>query len=91
MKRTGKGRLLVLGVAGALASVGIVWLAVTAFGRAPPWLAAAVSPLAVRCIVLMVGGVGVLGLVAALLVAMRPRTKPSEGGLHPDQGGTAAI
>jgi len=92
MKRTGKGRLLVLGVAGALASVGIVWLAVTAFGRAPQWLAAAaVSPLAVRCIVLMVGGVGVLGLVAALLVAMRPRTKPAEGGLHPDQGGTAAV
>ncbi len=90
MKGTGKRRLLVLGVASALATVGIVWLAVKAFGRAPQWLtAAAVSPLAVWCIVLMVGGVGVLGLVAALLVRMRPVR--GERRLHTDQGGTAAV
>lgn len=73
MKGTGKRRLVVLGVASALATVGIVVLAVKAFGRAPEWLtAAAVSPLAVWCIVLMVGGVAVLGVVAALLIVLRP-------------------
>ena len=92
MKGTGKRRLLVLGVASVLATVGIVVLAVKAFGRAPQWLtAAALSPLAVWCIVLMVGGVAVLGMVAALLIVLRPRTKPAEGGLHPDQGGAAAV
>ena len=97
MKGTGKRRLLVLGVASALATVGIVVLAVKAFGRAPQWLtAAAVSPLAVWCIVLMVGGVAVLGVVAALLIVLRPvHTDPyrarAERGLHADQGGAAAV
>ena len=92
MKSAGKRRLVVLGAASALATAGIVWLAVAAFGRAPQWVtAAAGSPLAVRCIVLMVGGVAVLGLVAALLIRVRPRAKPPQAGLHTDQGGTAAV
>jgi len=92
MKGTGKRRLLVLGVASVLATVGIVVLAVKAFGRAPQWLTAAtVSPLAVWCIVLMVGGVAVLGVVAALLIVLRPGAKPAERGLHADQGGAAAV
>jgi len=92
MNGTSRRRRMVLGAAGVLATIGTVWLAVTAFTRAPQWrVAAAVSPLAVRCIVLMVGGVVVLGLVAALLVVMRPRTSRAERGLHTDQGGTAAV
>lgn len=92
MKATGKRGLAVLAAASALAMVGIVALAVKAVGRAPQWLtAAAASPLAVRCAVLMAGGVLVLGLLVALLVRVRPRLVASRRGLHVDQGGTAAI
>ena len=92
MKATGKRELAVLAAASALAMVGIVALVVKAASRAPQWLtAAAASPLAVRCAVLMAGGVLVLGLLVALLVRVRPRLVASRRGLHVDQGGTAAI
>jgi hypothetical protein len=92
MKGAGRYRLAVLAVASALATIGIIWLAVKAFGRAPQWLAAAtLSPLAVRCVVIMVAGVAVLGLVAAVLMAMRPRRQPAARAVHTDQGGAAAV
>jgi len=87
-----KRRLWFLGAASLLATGGIVWLAVTAFARAPQWaMAATVSPMAVRCIALIAGGMGVLGALVAVLVRSRRGARPRARALHADQGGTAAI
>jgi len=84
---------MVLAGASALATVGIVWLAVKASGELPEWvLAAGASPLATRCLTIMAAGMVALGLVLALLIRVRSRTKPAGvRGFHGDQGGTAAI
>jgi len=99
MNAKAKVRLVCLAGASLLATGGLVWLGVEAFGRAPEWArAAAASPLAVRCLVLMVGGTllggSLLGLLATAARLGRPGRRP--GGrpwarLHADQGGTAAI
>lgn len=93
MNRTPKRRLIVLAVASVLATVGTVWLAVKAWGELPGWaLAAGASPLAMRCLTMMVVGMVALGLVLALLVRVRSRTRPAGvRGFHGDQGGHAAI
>jgi len=87
-----KRRLWILGAASLLATAGFVWLAVIAFRRAPQWArAAAVSPLAVRCIVVMVGGFLVLGGLSVVLLRARRGSRPRARALHADQGGTAAV
>jgi len=87
-----KRRLWILGVASLLATAGIVWLAVAAFGRAPQWArAASVSPMAIRCIVLIAVGMVVLGGLAAVLLRARQGDRPRARALHADQGGAAAI
>jgi len=93
VNRTPKRRLIVLAVASALATAGLVWLAFTASGEFPEWtVAAAASPLAMRCLVIMAVGMAVLGLMLLVLVRARPRVRPAGvRGLHGDQGGAAAI
>jgi len=87
-----KRRLVVLGIASLLATAGSIWLAVKAYGQAPRWAtAAAASPMALKCIALIVGGMVVLGALLALLVRGCRSWRQPVGRLHPDQGGTAAI
>jgi hypothetical protein len=85
-----------LGVASALATVGMIWLAVKASDQMPEWARAGVaSPLALRCLGIIV--VGMLALAGMALVLVRPRPAAAGGqtpgvrGFHADQGGTAAI
>jgi Flp pilus assembly protein TadG len=93
MSHVPKRGLVILAVASVLATVGTVWLAVKAWGELPGWmLAAAASPLAMRCLTIMVVGLVALGVVLALLVRARPRVRPAGvRGFHGDQGGTAAV
>jgi Flp pilus assembly protein TadG len=88
-----KRRLIVLAGASALATAGLVWLAVKASGEFPGWAwAAAASPLATRCLVIMAVGMAALGLAVAILIRARPRVRPAGfRGFFGDQGGTAAI
>jgi len=89
----GKGKVgwVVLASASVAATAGTVWLAVQALEEAPDWVAtAAASPLAVRCLVVIVAGLAVLGLLAALAVRARVALRLPRG-FHADQGGTAAI
>ncbi len=92
--RKGRRRLVVLGVASAASLVGLVWLA-WQFGRGSEarWLsAAAASPVAIRCLLIVLGGVVVLAAVAALLLRFRPAHRRKRvAGLHADQGGTSAV
>ena len=113
MARNGKRRLVVLGVLAAASLVGLLVLAVRVVRLAPawavhlspawmPWMrASAASPLGVRCLVII--GVGMLALGAAVMVLVRSRGPASPYGLRrgkrrggvrgiaTDQGGTAAI
>jgi hypothetical protein len=84
-------RWVLLGTTSALAIAGCVWLAATQWRRVPDWMStAAANPLAVKCLLIMVGaGVG-LGLLAAFASRMR-QGKVVRPGFHADQGGTAAI
>jgi len=87
-----KRRLLILGGGGLLATGGIVWLVIAARDHAPQWAAAAaLSPLAVRCLVFIVGGMVILGGLGALLAAAAGGRRPAARALHGDEGGTAAI
>jgi hypothetical protein len=89
-----KRRLIVLAGASALATAGLVWLAVKASGEFPGWAwAAAASPLATRCLVIMAVGMAALGLAVAILIRARPRRAGAGRvrGFFGDQGGTAAI
>jgi hypothetical protein len=83
---------MVLAVASAVATAGIVWLVIKA-GRGLDqwWLAALKSPLAVKCLVLMAGGLLVLGVLVGLAIRLRPAAAGRPWGIHVDQGGTAAI
>jgi hypothetical protein len=82
----------VLGVASALATVGIVWLAVKTVTGAPPWsLGVLRSPQVIWCLVLIGGGLLVLGLLAGVLIRLKPKTVGAPRALHGDQGGTAAV
>jgi len=93
VNRTPKRSLIVLAGASALATVGIVWLAVKTSCELPEWaLAAGASPLAMRCLTIMAVGMVALGLALAILIRVRPRTRPAGfRGFNGDQGGTAAI
>jgi len=85
-------RLWILGAAGLLATAGLLWLAVDAFGRAPQWArAAAGSPLALRCVVLIAMGMVVLGGLSAVLLRAQRGSRPRARALHADQGGAAAV
>jgi len=102
MARNGKRRLVVLGVLSAASLVGLLVLAVRAVHLSPAWMrASSASPLGVRCLVII--GVGMLALGAAVMVLLRARGAASPYGLRrgkrrggvrgiaTDQGGTAAI
>ena len=91
MEKTSARRRLGLWIAAAMATAATVWLAVQASARMPRWMdAAAASPLAVRCLVLIVVGTLALGLAAALVLRMRlARGRPRF--FHADQDGTAAV
>ena len=92
MPKPEKRRLLILGLVSLPAVAGIVWLIVSAMDRAPQWAsAAALSPLAIRCLVFIVGGMVLLGAVGALLAASARGQRPKARAFHGDQGGTAAI
>jgi len=84
---------MVLAVASALATAGLVWLAVTSSGELPGWArAAAASPLAMRYLVIMIIGMAALGVILVVLVRARPHSRPAGfRGFFSDQGGTAAI
>jgi len=88
-----KRRLIVLAIASALATAGMACLVLRASGESQGWaLAAAASPLAVRCLAIMVAGLLALGLVLAVLIGLRPAARPVRvRGFHGDQGGTAAV
>ncbi len=79
--------------ASLLATVGIVCLAIAVWRGNREWLQpAAFSPLALRCLALIAGGMVVLGLVAAAMVRLEARGRPGHPrGLHGNQDGTAAI
>jgi len=87
----GKGKVhwVVLAAASLLATVGIVWLALRISKESAQWSAAALDPLAIKCILLIVGGVLALALVTAVLI--RLRTVGVSRKIGGDQGGTAAI
>jgi hypothetical protein len=86
---TWRWRLIALGVASALAVLGTVWLAFRAPGHVPEWLRlGATSPLALKCLGVMVGGAAVLAVLLVVLVRARVRRS---GGFHRNQGGSAAI
>ncbi len=92
MSARDKRRLWILGAASLLATAGLAWLTVGAVRQAPQWArAAAVSPLALRCLVLIAGGMVVLGVLAAVLMRTREGSRPRARALHGDQGGAAAI
>lgn len=92
MKSPGKRQMWVLAAASALATVGILWLAVKVVTGAPPWsLAVLRSPQAVLCLVLIGGGLLVLGLLAGVLIRLKPTAAGAPRAIHVDQGGTAAI
>jgi len=92
MKSPGKREIWVLGVASALATVGIIWLAVKAVTGAAPWsLAVLRSPQVIWCLVLIGGGLLVLGLLAGVLIRLKPTAVGAPRALHGDQGGTAAV
>jgi hypothetical protein len=87
-----KWGLVILAAASALATAGLVWLAVKAAGEFPGWAAAAVSPMALRCLVIMAVGALAMGLLLVVLLRTRSRARPAGfRGFHVDQGGTAAI
>ncbi len=85
--------LAVLGAASAASVVGLVWLAGRFGGDDARWLsAAAASPLALRCLLIVVGGLVALAAVAALLVRLGPGRRARRiARLHGDQGGTSAV
>jgi len=100
------GRILILAAASAVSLAGIVYLAIRASEAARGWaLAAATSPLALRCVVIMAAGVAALAALAMVLVGTaRGGGKPSGRGtpavpgrtgrardVAADEGGTAAI
>jgi len=92
MKSPGKREMWVLGVASALATVGIVWLAVKTVTGAPPWsLGVLRSPQVIWCLVLIGGGLLVLGLLAGVLIRLKPTAVGAPRAFHGDQGGTAAV
>jgi len=93
MKHMPKRGLVILAAASALATAGLVWLAVKAAGEFPGWgAAAAVSPMALRCLVIMAAGALALGLLLVVLLRARSQARPAGfRGFHVDQGGTAAI
>ncbi|MCX5684472.1 MAG: pilus assembly protein [Planctomycetota bacterium] len=93
MNPTPKQKLMVLAGASVLATGGLIWLAIDASGRSVEWAwAAAASPLAVRCLTIIVACMVALGLLLAVLLRARPRSRPAGvRGLFGDQGGTAAV
>ena len=87
-----KRRMAALGLASAVATVGIVWLAVKAARGAPEWsLAALRSPQSIWCLAIIGGGLLVLGLLVAVLIRLRQASAGRPRAFHGDQGGTAAI
>jgi len=99
--RSRKWPMRILAVAGLLSTGGIIWMAVKASGQVPDWArAAAFSPLALRCLVIIVVGVVLLAAVAMILLRVRRARSPQATrrgepagprGFHADQGASAAI
>jgi hypothetical protein len=91
-KRRWPMSMIVLAVASALATVGIVWLAFNASGQMPEWVkSAAGSPLALKCLVVIAVGSVLLAGVVIVLLSARRRSGARFGGFHGDQGGSAAL
>ena len=90
MPRKGRLHWIALAGASALATVGLVWLGLRISKVSDQWSAVALaSPLAIKCILLIVGGVVALVLVAALLIRLKPAAAARK--VRDDQGGTAAV
>jgi len=82
----------ILAVAGLLSTGGIVWLAVKASGQMPEWArAGALSPLALRCLAIIVVGVILLAAVAMILLRVRRTGAAGPRDFHADQRASAAI
>jgi Flp pilus assembly pilin Flp len=84
--------LVVLASASALATVGIVWLIVQASEGLPDWaLMGSASPLALKCLaIILVGSAALVGL-GLVMVRLRLRRPRGVRNFRGDQGGTAAI
>ena len=90
--RSRKWPIRILAVAGLLSTGGIVWLAVQASGQMPEWArAGAFSPLALRCLAIIVVGVILLAAVAMILLRVRRTRLAGPRGFHADQRASAAI
>jgi hypothetical protein len=82
----------VLAVVSLLATVGLVWLGFALKGQQSQWMAAAASsPVAVRCLAVMAGGVVLLALIVGVLIRLRRPGDAAPRKMHSDQGGTAAF
>lgn len=88
-----KRRMRWLMGASLAATAGVVWLGVASWNAGPDWArAAALSPLAIRCLVLILGGMVVLGVLVAVMMHLRPESQHGHPrGFHGNQDGTAAI
>jgi len=93
MARNAKRRLIVLGAASALSMGGIAYLATKAATLEAGWVTvAAMSPIAVRCLVIIAAGAVALGLVVCALFRARPgRRGARAASIAADEGGTAAV
>ena len=92
MNGTRNRGLIVLSVASALATIGVIWLGIQLLREGSEWMPVAMaSPLALKCLAIMGGGLVLLGLIAVLLLATRRVREPRPKTLHGDQGGAAAI
>jgi hypothetical protein len=82
-----------LAAASLLATAGTVCLVLKGWDLVPDWLrAGAMSPLAIRCLGWLLGGLVVLGILVAAMIRLRPASQHGHPrGLHRDQDGTAAI
>jgi hypothetical protein len=93
MNRTGRRSMIVLAALSVLATVGLVWLGIQFAGLSlSSWtLEAALSPMAVRCLIIAGVCLAVLALIAGILIRLRPAGRGAARQMHGDQGGTAAI
>jgi hypothetical protein len=92
MERFRKRGLILLAAASALATVGLGWLAIRASAAMPGWTwAAAGSPLALKCLAIIIVGAAVLAVLGLALARVRQVRVRAVRGFHGDQGGTAAI
>jgi TadE-like protein len=92
MRSLGGRSMKVLAVVSILATVGLVWLGFALKGQSSQWLAVATSsPLSIRCLEVMAGGLVALAIMVGVLIRLRRTGDGAPRRIHSDQGGTAAL